>query len=35
MTSTGKVDTPEQIKILEEWMKSYRREESFDAAGRN
>ena len=30
----GDMDRPEHIKILEEWMKSYRPEELFDAAGR-
>ncbi len=30
----GEMDKPEHIKILEEWMKSYRPEELFDAGGR-
>jgi xylulose-5-phosphate/fructose-6-phosphate phosphoketolase len=30
----GDMDKPEHIKILEGWMKSYRPEELFDAAGR-
>src|SRR5208283_4429291 len=30
----GDMDKPEHIKILETWMKSYRPEELFDAAGR-
>jgi xylulose-5-phosphate/fructose-6-phosphate phosphoketolase len=30
----GDMDKPEHIKILEQWMKSYRPEELFDASGR-
>ena len=30
----GEMDRPEHIAILEQWMKSYRPEELFDAAGR-
>ena len=30
----GDMDKPEHIKILEDWMKSYRPEELFDASGR-
>ena len=30
----GDMDQPEHLKILEQWMKSYRPEELFDAAGR-
>jgi xylulose-5-phosphate/fructose-6-phosphate phosphoketolase len=30
----GDLDTPGHVKILEDWMKSYRPEELFDAAGR-
>ena len=30
----GDMDKPEHIKILETWMKSYRPEELFDAAGK-
>src|SRR5260370_9516905 len=30
----GEMDKPEHIRILEQWMKSYRPEELFDAQGR-
>ena len=30
----GDMDKPEHLKILEDWMKSYRPEELFDATGR-
>src|SRR5260370_7893257 len=30
----GDMDKPEHIRILEQWMKSYRPEELFDAEGR-
>src|SRR5262249_41996777 len=30
----GEMDKPEHIRILEQWMKSYRREELFDARAR-
>src|SRR5260370_1974659 len=30
----GDMDKPEHIRILEQWMKSYRPEELFDARGR-
>ena len=30
----GDMDKPEHIRILEQWMKSYRPEELFDATGR-
>ena len=30
----GEMDKPEHIKILSDWMKSYRPEELFDRSGR-
>jgi len=30
----GDMDKPEHLKILEDWMKSYRAEELFDAGGK-
>ena len=30
----GEMDRPEHLKLLEQWMKSYRPEELFDATGK-